>query len=91
MKVSDMKWILIRRLFTKHSRFTRISKLDHFGFPGVIKVPPLADFFYSSKTALAKTVTVINTAHPDTWGWNFLFRHIQAPCVLTSLMRHGNF
>jgi hypothetical protein len=91
MKRSDVKRILICRLFPKYSRFTRIGKLDHFGFPGVIKVPPLADFFYGSKTALAKTVTVINTAHPDTWGWDFLFRHIQAPCVLISSMRHGSF
>jgi hypothetical protein len=61
------------RLIAKYRSFTRIRQCDHFGFTGAIKIPPLADFFYGSETALAKTVTVINTAHPDTWGWNFLF------------------
>jgi hypothetical protein len=59
-------------LIAKYRSFTRVGQFNHVRFACVIQIPPLADFFYCSKTALAKTVTVIYAAHPDTWGWNFL-------------------
>jgi hypothetical protein len=59
-------------LIAKYRSLTRIRQFDHFCFTRAIKIPPLADFFYGPETALAKPVTIINTAYPHTWGWNFL-------------------
>jgi hypothetical protein len=66
---------LASRLIAKHCRFPGIGKLDHVRLSGIIKIPPLLDFFQRSKAALAKAVAFINATHPHAWGWDFLFSH----------------